>query len=183
MSVCLSATSSLPLFDATAFARFVEPVLPRALRAARKILGCEHLAEDAVQEALLTLHRETRPPEDLGGWLVRTVVHRSLHQRRTLLRRHRHELAAGMRRDDVCCDNPLHHARDAENEARLLAAISTLPEDQRRVVELRLDQDLDYEAIAQEIQRPVGTVRSRLHRARRALAAAFPELEQEPDTP
>lgn len=178
MSVCTFAPAT-NLFEPQSYSRQLAPAMPRALRAARKILGCEHLAEDAVQEALVSLCQERQAPADLGGWLVRTVIHRSLHQRRTLLRRHRHELAAGQRRDDVCCDNPLHHARVAEDEARLREAIAALPEDQRRVVELRLDQGLDYEAIARVIERPVGTVRSRLHRARSSLAEAIAELGPE----
>ena len=69
----------------------------RAQHHARRILGCDHLADDAVQEALLALHAEPTEPEMPGPWLVRATVHRALHLRRTLQRRQRHEQAAGRR--------------------------------------------------------------------------------------
>src|SRR5262245_29319224 len=68
--------------------------LPRLLAVARRILGSDDLAWDAIQEALMCLWHEREEPRDLRGWLVRTVVHRSLHQVRSLERRRRHELSA-----------------------------------------------------------------------------------------
>ena len=47
----------------------------------------EDLADDAVQEALLSLWKEGRMPQNPEGWLVRAVVHRSLHLNRSRRRR------------------------------------------------------------------------------------------------
>ena len=56
------------------------------------------------------------------------------------------------------------------NEHRVQRAIASLPERQRLVVELREMQGIDYEEIARRLDVPIGTVRSRINRARAALA-------------
>lgn len=146
--------------------------LQRAHRTALALLGCDHLAADAVQEALVALWRQPTEPPDRRGWLVRAVVHRARHLRRTLSRRHRHECRAG----DHCelhtdCDNPLHQAHAHELGERLDAAVATLPREQRAPFELYVATGLDYRGIAGQLGLPIGTVRSRLHRARAALQA------------
>lgn len=155
--------------------------LDRAHRAARALLGCDHLAADAVQEALVALWRQPMAPPDRRGWLVRAVVHRARHLRRSLLRRRRHECAAG----DHCelhtgCDNPLHQAHAHELGERLDAAVATLPREQRAPFELYVATGLDYRGIASELGLPIGTVRSRLHRARAALQALLHDDAPEP---
>lgn len=144
--------------------------LARAHSAARAMLGCDHLAADAVQEALVALWRQHDAPVDRRGWLVRAVAHRARHLRRTLARRHRHECAAASHCElHAGCDNPLHHAYAHELGERLDAAVASLPHEQRAPFELYVATGLDYRGIAQRLGLPVGTVRSRLHRARLAL--------------
>jgi RNA polymerase sigma-70 factor (ECF subfamily) len=155
--------------------------LDRAHRTARALLGCDHLAADAVQEALLALWRQPSAPPDRRGWLVRAVVHRARHLRRTLSRRRRHECQAG----DHCelhtgCDNPLHQAHAHELGERLDAAVATLPHEQRAPFELYVATGLDYRGIASELGLPIGTVRSRLHRARAALQELLHDDAPEP---
>lgn len=148
--------------------------LPRAHAAARRLLGCDHLAADAVQEALVALWRSP-PPADVRGWLVRAVVHRARHLRRTLQRAAHHEHHAASHHCQLHdgCDNPLHTAYAHELGERLDRALAALPADQRAAFELYERFDLDYEAIADRLAVPIGTVRSRLHRARLALQQAF----------
>jgi RNA polymerase sigma factor (sigma-70 family) len=148
----------------------IEPHLPRIRSVARRLLGCDHLALDAVQEALVALWREPHEPIDPAGWLVRAVVHRSKHLRRSVRRRRHHEHAASV----ACelhrgCDNPLHTAYAHELGAQIEAALANLPAEQRTAMQLTLDTGMGYEAIAQRLGWPLGTVRSRLHRARLAL--------------
>lgn len=150
------------------------PHLARAHAAARAVLGCDHLADDAVQEALLALWAQATPPADLRGWFVRAVVHRARHLRRTLQRRQRHEhSAAAACEHHPDCDNPLHLATAHELTTRFADALARLPEPQRAVFLLHDGTDLDYRGMAQRLHLPVGTVRSRLHRARDALATAL----------
>jgi RNA polymerase sigma factor (sigma-70 family) len=148
----------------------------RAHRVARRVLGCDHLADDAVQEALLTLWRLDAPPPEPVGWLLRTVVHRSLHLRRTLLRRRRHEhafVACCPTHSD--CDNPLHTASAHELAERLEAAREALPAVHKQALDLYENGAGDYQALAERLGVPIGTVRSRLARARQALADAVDE--------
>ena len=73
------------------FAAVVQARLPRLQPLARRMLHGEDLADDAVQEALLSLWKEGRMPQNPEGWLVRAVVLRSLHLNRSRRRRRRYE--------------------------------------------------------------------------------------------
>ncbi len=73
------------------FAEAIHPHVSRLVRTARRILGSDDLARDAVQEALITLWRLGPALGDTYGWLHHVVIHRSLHARRTRARRERHE--------------------------------------------------------------------------------------------
>ncbi|MCU0867314.1 MAG: RNA polymerase sigma factor [Planctomycetes bacterium] len=153
--------------------------LARAHLAARSMLGCDHLAADAVQEALVALWRQPEPPPERRAWLVRAVVLRARHLRRTLARRQHHEHGAAAH----CalhqgCDNPLHHAFAHELGERLDAALARLPAEQRTAFELYVQTGLDYRGIADRLELPIGTVRSRLHRAREALQAALGDVAE-----
>lgn len=153
----------------SALTREVAPYRTMLRQVAYRILRCPEQAEDAVQEAMITLwERPDRPPE-LRGWLVRTVIHRSLHRRRSEVRRRRWEDEAAVAISVTCplCD-PEEEFAQVEFLEVVAAAVSTLAENQREVILLR-SQDLDYEEIAQALGLPVGTVRSRLSRARRTL--------------
>ncbi|MBL8752530.1 MAG: sigma-70 family RNA polymerase sigma factor [Planctomycetes bacterium] len=156
------------------------PHVDHAHGVARRLLGCDHLAHDAVQEALVALWREAIPPVDLRGWLVRAVVFRARHLRRTLLRRQKHEHGAASHCElHAGCDNPLHHAYAHELGTRLDGALDALPPEQRTAFELYVDTGLDYRGIAQRLSLPIGTVRSRLYRARQALLEALGDQAQD----
>lgn len=149
----------------------------RAHAVARRLLGCDHLAADVVQEASVALWRQPVAPQDGEAWLLRAVVLRCRQLRRTLARRHRHESCAA----ETCtlhagCDNPLHHAYAHELGERLAQAVQQLPAEQRTAFELHAVTGLDYRGLAARLALPVGTVRSRLHRARRALQVALQPL-------
>jgi len=153
-----------------AFRLLTEPHLDRMFSVSRRILGSDDLAWDAVQEGLTALWNEEREPVDPRGWLVKAVVHRSLHACRTLQRRRRHEDRAREIRDAVV-PRPAPSDRAEREELReiVLAAMDELPPEFRRVLELREFRSMDYDAISKRTGTPVGTVRSRLNRARAAL--------------
>jgi len=161
----------------------IAPHLPRAHGVARRLLGCDHLADDAVQEALLAFLALPELPPEPRGWLVRAVVFRCRHLRRSLRRRRHHEHQASA----FCalhsgCDNPLHIAQAHELGERLAAAIAGLPGPQRLVFRLHADSGLDYQGLAERLGWPLGTVRSRLHRARSRLQQVLeaPDRERPP---
>lgn len=142
--------------------------------AATRILGCCDLAGDAVQEALITLWLDPPGHAEERAWLFRTVVHRSLHVRRTRLRRERWErlaLEAALATPNL---DPLTWGapgvlEERETLALLEHALRALPAPYREVFLLRTLDGWAYERIANTLGVPVGTVRSRLNRARAAL--------------
>lgn len=160
-----------PLFEAEVFASRVLPMRGRMLSIARGILRCQDLARDAVQETLIQLWGREEVPHDLDGWLRRMVALRALQLRRSLQRRRRNELDAEPHHGEhETCTDPLHQLLHEERGEEVRKALLELPEPLRDVVVLREWEGLDYVSIADTVRVPVGTVRSRLSRARRALA-------------
>ena len=155
--------------DRLAFRRFHDERKDAALRLALRILGNREDAEDAVQDAIVVLWKRNERPPELRGWLVKTVIHRSLHRRRTETRRQRWEDAAAVSAAVTCplCDPEEEFARREFLEV-VEAAIESLGEGHRAVLALR-SQGLEYDEIAEQLGLPIGTVRSRLNRARHAL--------------
>jgi len=139
---------------------------------ARRILGDDDQARDAVQEALVALWQSREEPENLRGWLVQAVVHRSLHARRTRDRRAHWEREAGGLTAGWCplCD-PEHQTEARRRLQAFEEALASLSREHRSVVLLRELEGLEYEEISRRLGIPVGTVRSRLNRARRVLRA------------
>lgn len=158
-------------FEPRSFEVLAAPHVAGLHAIARGIVGSDDLAADAVQDALVCLWRDGAPPPEVRGWLARTVVHKSLHIARAQRRRRRHEEAASSARLEPCplCD-PALELEHAELHAELEAALNALSSELRSVFLLRQAHGLDYAAIAQRLAVPVGTVRSRLKRARERLA-------------
>lgn len=147
---------------------------------ALQLLGNREDALDAAQDSMLrfftTLHR-FRPDQPVRPWLFSIVRNRCRDlQRRGRVRRSeplepepdrwRPELV------DAGAD-PHREAERAELRRRVFAALGTLTPEQREILVLRDYQDLSYEEIATVLRIPKGTVMSRLHRARKALAAGL----------
>ena len=155
--------------EASELGALVEPHLALLRRVALRILGCPEQAQDAVQEALCALWQAHGRPVEIRGWLVRTVVHRSLHRRRSEGRRRRWEERAALDQDAACpiC-NPADELERRETLTVLEGALALLSSEHRVVLALRA-AGLEYDEIAAELGLPVGTIRSRLNRARRSL--------------
>ena len=138
------------------------PGLDRIYRLAGLLLGNATEAEDAVQDALIIAWQrfdELREPDRFGAWLDRIVVNgcRDRLRRRGTVRFI--PLAVDI---DPAGRDPF--AVFLERDA-LLGAIDRLSPDERIVVVLRFWGDLPLEAIAERQAWPLGTVKSRLHRA------------------
>jgi RNA polymerase sigma-70 factor (ECF subfamily) len=158
------------LFTGDYFTEAIRPHIGRLLNIARGIVGSDDLAWDAVQEALLSLWKQGALPPNPRAWLIRAVTVRSLFLIRTAKRRRCHEQRAADLRS-VTSDpvDPAHASERREFKEKLERAIAELSDEHRVVFVLYEIEGLEYEAIADVISVPVGTVRSRLSRARAAL--------------
>lgn len=160
--------------DAEAFRALVERYQDRVFALCVALAGSD--GEDLTQETFVRVHGaigrfDPDGPARLGAWIL-TIARRLCTDRAR---------AAG-RRPTVALDVvPLGDGRpgadtelDRARRARALhQAIAALPEEQRAVVALQLWDGLEYEEIAAVERVPVGTVRSRLSRAKDALRRAL----------
>ena len=158
--------------DGRAFEELVTAHQHRVFGVALRMLGVAAEAEEITQEVFLRAHRaigDFRGDARLSTWLY------AITSRLCLSR-----LAAGDRRmvrngEDVLTrlpstgEAPSARLERSELEQALHRAIAELPEDRRIVVVLRDFEGLSYEAIAVALDIEIGTVRSRLHRARTDL--------------
>ena len=152
------------------FGRLVEPHLDPMFRRARRVLRSEDLAWDAVQDTLVAIWKNDRLPDDARPILLSIVQPKSLAQLRAQRRRNFHEGCACERCRETDEGDPALSAENSELVARLAQAISRLPDELRGVAELRLNENLEYAEMASRLGVKVGTVRSRLHRARSRIA-------------
>lgn len=143
---------------------------PRLIALSSGICRDHHRAEEIVQEAFVKLWRK---PPDAGevayaSWLRRVVTNLSINA----LQRQKKPQALPEFSTDPAMHNRDHKAEhdDAtEDLARVSSALDRLDPAKRAILILRAHEQLSYEAIAQHLEIPVGTVMSRLNRARSAL--------------
>lgn len=130
-------------------------------------------AEDVAQDALARAFQRLgalRDPERFRSWLVRSCWRSAVDHRRSRERRERRELAVA---GALPARNPEELPAASEFRERLLAAIDALPEKLRVVVILSGLHGHDSNEVAALLELPAGTVRSRLHAARRRLLEAM----------
>jgi RNA polymerase sigma factor (sigma-70 family) len=151
----------------------VRPHLSGAVRAATRLLGSEDLGWDAAQEALLSLWDTSERPTNLAAWLTRAARHRALHLQRTLARSRRRELVAAGGRPEESGPDPSQGCERCELLGKFEEALARLPAEQREAFRLCELEELDYQEVARLAGVPIGTIRSRLHRARAALQLAL----------
>ncbi|MDK2855892.1 MAG: polymerase sigma-70 factor, subfamily [Bacillota bacterium] len=160
-----------------AFAVLVERYQAKIYNLTYRLLGNADDAEELTQEAFCRAFAklgEFRGEAAFSTWLYRIAHNLCLdelrrRQRRPVLSLSEHEMRRYL--EEVPGENP-EAAELCVRRAvlgRLQEVLATLPPDQRTVLVLRDVQDLSYEEIAQIIGCSLGTVKSRLNRARRAL--------------
>ena len=148
------------------------PSLDRSYRLAGLLLGNSHEAEDAVQDALVTAWQgfdKLRDADRFGAWFDRILVNgcRDRLRRRGTVR----FIAMDGSIDSVGAD-PF---RELIERDALLAGLIHLTADERIVIVLRYWADLPLEGIADRLGWPLGSVKSRLHRALGRLRAGIDE--------
>ncbi len=156
----------------------------------RRYLGDANLAEDVFQNTFLQLYLKSGQYEagrPVRPWLYTIATHQAIdalrrngrHQAASL-EQHRAEASEGELRsllDTLVSQgtNPLEAASDSERRQRVRSTVDRLPEFLRQVLILAYYQGLKYREIADILDIPVGTVKSRLHAALIKLREAWGE--------
>jgi RNA polymerase sigma-70 factor (ECF subfamily) len=179
--------------DRDAFGLLVSKYQRKLLRLVMRMVRDPAEAEDVTQEAFIKAYRALpnfRGESAFYTWLYRIGVNTAknwlvAHGRRMPTVS---ELGdedgegiedSGLLRDDETPDRVLLSKQIGET---VNAAMDALPEDLRTAISLREIEGLTYEEIAQVMDCPIGTVRSRIFRAREAIAAQLrPLLDTAPD--
>lgn len=137
-------------------------------------------ARDVTQEVFIRALREPRLFEadfKIQAWLYR--VTRNLCFNLSRDRRRRDRILAGRPPSEGRAVDPLDAVFDGERQEEILAAVELLSADHREILLLRYYEDLSYAEIAERLDIKLGTVMSRLSRARDRLEAVLgtePEL-------
>ncbi|MDP8988165.1 MAG: sigma-70 family RNA polymerase sigma factor [Actinomycetota bacterium] len=141
---------------------------------AYRLTGNEADAQDLVQEVLLRVRRGLAAyrPGSMEGWLSRITTNAFLDEVRRR-RRHPTESLPGEPGPALASPDAAGDLAASALPEDLQAALRALPEDFRVAVVLCDVVGLPYAEIAEHLGVPVGTVRSRIHRGRRALREAL----------
>ena len=160
--------------DQRGFEQLVQRYQDRLFRSMLSNVGCHHFAEEIVQEAFVQAFRfldSFRQRSNFYTWLYRIA----LNSRRNYLRKNR----VAVRLDAIgepppqmwtrSIDSPSGRAERSEDCSHVREALARLKERHRTILVLREFDGLEYQQIADITNLNIGTVRSRLSRARACL--------------
>src|SRR4051812_6284894 len=155
--------------DERAFATLLDEFGDKTLHYLRGLLGED--ADDVQQEGWLAVVKglgALANPAAFRTWVVRTTRHRAIDFLRA--RKRERELIDDTAVDDIAASDDSGDVSTVDvSETALAAAFAAIPPPQRDVLLLRYRDDLTYEEIAIVVACPIGTVRTRLHHAKRRL--------------
>jgi RNA polymerase sigma-70 factor (ECF subfamily) len=162
--------------DRRAFVELMERHERRVYNLAYRMLGRAEDARDATQDVFLSCYRNLerfRGDSAFGTWLYRIAANACYDALR------KRPLAVSI--DALSSEPPAaDHADRAAAAADVHRALQAVPPEFRSVLVLFELQDLSVDDIAEALEIPVGTVKSRLHRGRAALGRALSEAAGSP---
>jgi RNA polymerase sigma-70 factor (ECF subfamily) len=142
-----------------------------------RFLGDYDEATDTAQEVFLSAYRSIRQfrgDANFSTWLYRIAFNHASSRRKSLNSKRQRQVTL---EDDLelvdCSANLETSAERKEIQQRVQRALNNLDADDAQIILLRDLQDVSYEDIAETLDVPVGTVKSRLHRARQALKTSL----------
>jgi RNA polymerase sigma-70 factor, ECF subfamily len=161
--------------DMDAFESLVRKYQQRVYALCRRLTGAHQSADDLAQETFIKAYYalgrfDAQWP--LYPWLRRIALNSGLNYLKARKReRPLLEGAVGGRRTPMSAPaaSPEEQLERAEFEVRFERALASLPADQRSVFVLRFHESMSYEEISRTLGLPIGTVMSRLNRARQKL--------------
>ena len=144
------------------------------------VTRADHLAQEATQEAFIRAWNSAASYDasrDLGPWLLTIARYTALD----LLRREMRPTRGGHEAEqDAVVEAPGIDGAWLSWEVQ--EALDRLAEHEREIVRLSFFEDLTHAQIAERLDLPVGTVKSRSHRAHRRLAELLAHVRDEPDS-
>ena len=161
--------------DADAFGELYHQFYPRVLGLCRHLLGSREAAEDATGEVFIRVQRAMKTFDSalpFPRWLLSIASHHCIDQLRRRRVEHRLFDPSEVETHDPASlsASPLQDLVAAERRDAVRSGVEALPERYRMPLVLRYYSEMSYEQIAEVLDMPIGTVRSRLHNARAALA-------------
>ena len=163
--------------DADALAMIFDRHGAAVLGVLTRMLGRAGEADEVLQEVFLWLWKQPRRYDpsrsSLRGWLLVIARSRALDVLRADRSRRVREEGVERDRPTVHEPVPLADLERREAERRLQAAMVTLPDEQRRCIELAFFAGLSHSQIAARLQQPLGTVKSRIQLGMAKLRAAL----------
>ncbi len=185
-----SLVQSCAAGDEPACTRLVADHQRMVYQLALHLLGDTQEALDLSQEVFLRVFRtlpQFRGQSALKTWIYRIVINQASNRQRWWRRRHKsqqvaldaHIEAHGDLPDQRGADMPDKLLRQKEVADGVWRALNALPFDQRAVIVLREIDGLSYDEIADSLGVAVGTVKSRLARARGELRNALGDMHQQ----
>lgn len=169
--------------DSSAFGLLVRKYQDRLFNSLVHMVGCEEDARDVAQDAFVQAYVKLDTFKREAGfytWLYRIAFNVSIsrkRRKRPVVSVEAQRESAGLEPVDEAL--PTEGLEQSERVQQVRAAISLLTEEHRQVLVLREMDGCDYETISEMLEVPVGTVRSRLHRARMQLREQLQEYLQE----
>ena len=140
--------------------------IPRLRRYARALLGDRHAADDLVQDTLERAWNKFhlwRPGSDLRAWLF-TIMHNVFVNQ---VRGRRSQIEKAME------ERPVVPVRATQSDSLEIAdverSLRALPDEQREVLLPRAIEEMTYDEVSRALAIPIGTVMSRLSRARERM--------------
>jgi RNA polymerase sigma-70 factor, ECF subfamily len=171
---------------AIGYSELIERCLDPLFRTALRLTGGVAAAEDLVQETCLRAHRawlQLRDPSGGQAWLFRILHTTWLDELRKSTRRPRLVAMVHDTSHSAADTAPLPDVTDADERRQLeqsfdqevLTAMNELPEDERLALIFQVFGGLSYREIGDALGCPLGTVMSRLHRAKMRLRERLAE--------
>jgi len=160
--------------EAGALEALIERTQSACSRLAVSILKDPDLSRDALQEAYFVVYQrigQLRDPLAIKSWLFRIVTH-CCHD---ILRRRGNEVQVEVEVAEAAPDL----AEGVGRQDRIRATFAKLPEIDRTALALREVASMSYEEMAQVLQVPLGTVRSRLAKARQRFIDTYKGVQHD----
>lgn len=173
--------------DHDAFTIIMKRYKDRVFNTALRLLGNYAIAEELTQDVFITVFRKLhtfKGEAKFSTWLYRITVNHSKNRIGYLARRahyRRDELMEYTQGDESISliprtERPDDYTGDREMMAHLMDRLTALKKKDREIIILKDFEELSYEEIASVLNIQLGTVKSRLSRARRQLKEAMKEI-------